>query len=340
MHGESTDRRPLTGREREISLGIKNHFEEFSTPASLAEMANRHGAAQTRPQRGTATSRDAGKGATGRRPTAPARADLFCGPTVAEAVTGTLCSRRHSSQPENTARYEIDIEWDKSLDPFNRPGTSGLPVHTKSAVVSQAAVNNASMRVGDTWYWDKTVNGISRLEERPLLATVHFRKVGTKYNLGTTTSLQFAVNPQIAIGSPPTATEGTDTHLEFLVSLYPPALETVTVDYATSDITATAGSDYTATSGTLTFAVGEDAKLIRVPITDDGIPDSGELVNLTISNPSGATRLLFTTGVETPVFVTELGPVNTYLSASKMSTKWMKPMNITSSFSNRENIRR
>ena len=37
---------------------------------------------------------------------------------------------------------------------------------------------------------------------------------------------------------------------------------------------------------------------------------------------------------------TGLGPVNTYLSASKMSTKWMKPMNITSSFSNRENIRR
>ena len=35
-----------------------------------------------------------------------------------------------------------------------------------------------------------------------------------------------------------------------------------------------------------------------------------------------------------------LGPANTYLSASKMSTKWMKPMNITSSFSNRENIRR
>ena len=35
-----------------------------------------------------------------------------------------------------------------------------------------------------------------------------------------------------------------------------------------------------------------------------------------------------------------LGPVNTYLSASKMSTKWMKLMNITSSFSNLENIRR
>ena len=41
-----------------------------------------------------------------------------------------------------------------------------------------------------------------------------------------------------------------------------------------------------------------------------------------------------------PVLLRRLGPVNTYLSASKMSTKWMKPMNITSSFSNRENIRR
>ena len=40
------------------------------------------------------------------------------------------------------------------------------------------------------------------------------------------------------------------------------------------------------------------------------------------------------------VLRSKLGPVNTYLSASKMSTKWMKPMNITSSFSNRENIRR
>ena len=33
--------------------------------------------------------------------------------------------------------------------------------------------------------------------------------------------------------------------------------KTVTVDYATSNGTATAGSDYTATSGTLTFSAGE-----------------------------------------------------------------------------------
>ena len=48
--------------------------------------------------------------------------------------------------------------------------------------------------------------------------------------------------------------------------------DTVTVDYATSDGTATAGADYTATSGTLTFEPGRYAELeqtIAVPIMDD-----------------------------------------------------------------------
>jgi chitinase len=50
----------------------------------------------------------------------------------------------------------------------------------------------------------------------------------------------------------------------------------VTVDYATSDGTAAAGSDYTATSGTLTFAPHESAKTIVVPITADGLAEGAE----------------------------------------------------------------
>ncbi len=41
----------------------------------------------------------------------------------------------------------------------------------------------------------------------------------------------------------------------------------LTVDYATTDGTATAGQDYTATSGTLTFSGGETSKNIQIPIT-------------------------------------------------------------------------
>ena len=44
--------------------------------------------------------------------------------------------------------------------------------------------------------------------------------------------------------------------------------QTVTVRYATSDGTATGGSDYTTTNGTLTFTAGTLARTIAVPVTD------------------------------------------------------------------------
>src|SRR5207302_9050221 len=48
----------------------------------------------------------------------------------------------------------------------------------------------------------------------------------------------------------------------FTVTLSPASSRSVTVDYATADGTATAGSDYTAAAGTLSFAAGETAKNI------------------------------------------------------------------------------
>ncbi len=54
--------------------------------------------------------------------------------------------------------------------------------------------------------------------------------------------------------------EGKDASLDFAVTLNRAAAHAVSVDYATKDGTATAGEDYTAASGTLTFAAGETAK--------------------------------------------------------------------------------
>ena len=84
------------------------------------------------------------------------------------------------------------------------------------------------------------------------------------------------------------ATEEEDAALEFVVTLDPAAGDAVTVDYATSDGTATAGEDYTATSGALAFTAGEVTKTISVPITDDAEDDGGETFTLTLSNASGA----------------------------------------------------
>ena len=84
------------------------------------------------------------------------------------------------------------------------------------------------------------------------------------------------------------ATEGVDDTLDFVVRLdRRPARDwEVTVDYRTQDGTATAGSDYTSTSGTLTFAPGDNEK--SVSIVDDAVEDSGETFTLVLSNASGA----------------------------------------------------
>ena len=62
----------------------------------------------------------------------------------------------------------------------------------------------------------------------------------------------------------------------------------MTVDYATSDVTARAGEDYTSASGTLTFATGERSKTIEVGVLDDAHDEGEETLTLTLSNPSGA----------------------------------------------------
>ena len=65
----------------------------------------------------------------------------------------------------------------------------------------------------------------------------------------------------------------------------------VTVQYASSDGTATAGSDYTVTSGTLTFADGISTQSFSVPILDDGTYEGNETVTLALSNPGGGAGL-------------------------------------------------
>jgi CSLREA domain-containing protein len=56
--------------------------------------------------------------------------------------------------------------------------------------------------------------------------------------------------------------------------------------YATQDGTATAGKDYVATSGTMTFAANEMNKTFSIPIIDDNIVESNETVNLGLFTPT------------------------------------------------------
>jgi len=61
----------------------------------------------------------------------------------------------------------------------------------------------------------------------------------------------------------------------------------VTIDYATSDGTASNRTDYITTSGTLQFAPGEAVKSFVIPIVDDLHVEGDQTINLLLSNPGG-----------------------------------------------------
>ena len=96
--------------------------------------------------------------------------------------------------------------------------------------------------------------------------------------------------PKISIGDIP-VTEGDSgaTDAVFTVSLSKASSQAVTVDYTTIDATATAGTDYQLTSGTLTFAPGQTSGTVSVPIIDDIVDEPEETFFVNLSNPTNAT---------------------------------------------------
>jgi endoglucanase len=96
------------------------------------------------------------------------------------------------------------------------------------------------------------------------------------------------VVPSLSIADT-SVTEGSAATLNesFTVTLSAAAKTAVTVGYKTANGTATAGKDYNAASGTLTFAPGVTSQTITVP-THPGTAGSTKAYSLTLSQPSGA----------------------------------------------------
>jgi choice-of-anchor B domain-containing protein len=66
----------------------------------------------------------------------------------------------------------------------------------------------------------------------------------------------------------------------------------VSIQYATSDGTATAGSDYTTTAGTLTWPAGDATeRTFTVPVANDAQNENDESLVVTLSNPNGGASI-------------------------------------------------
>ncbi len=128
--------------------------------------------------------------------------------------------------------------------------------------------------------------GVEALERRDLLSTL---------NLGPQPLLVAAGNYSLNAA-------------QFAVTLSSPNTQTISVNYGTSDGTAVAGVDYTATGGTLTFLPGQSSESFSVPVLSDGINALNKTFSVTLSNPQGPTGTAIVTGQATATILDDVVP--------------------------------
>ena len=239
------------------------------------------------------------------------------GGAIASAATGTAANLAHAGLGHDP-KHKVDWQ----LSP---PGAVGTGADTTAPVPESATVNGRDVTVtfdealaaaGADLHLSFTVTG-GGVKQHPGRATVSGKTVtmrlgsgsparaGQSYTIGYFGggSLKDAAGNAVARFSglaaenltlpvltvaDARADEGADAGLDFVVTLDAAMPESITVDYATADGTATAGEDYTAASGTLTFAVGERTKTVRVAILDDAIDEGEETFLFRLSNAKGA----------------------------------------------------
>ena len=150
---------------------------------------------------------------------------------------------------------------------------------------------------GGTYRWDLTTNSLSPgVTLSPGIGEAYTPTLigpdGTVYaiNQAILNAVGRTRLPTLSINDVNIAEGNTGTTLAvFTVTLSAASNQTVTVDYATADGTAAAPGDYTATSGTLTFAPGVTSRTVSVAVQGDTRNEANETFFVNLSAPSNAT---------------------------------------------------
>jgi Calx-beta domain/IPT/TIG domain len=100
---------------------------------------------------------------------------------------------------------------------------------------------------------------------------------------------QQSTSPSVSINSV-SLVEGNSgsKNATFTVTLSAANSQTVSVPFSTANGTATAGTDYTATTGTVTFAPGTVSQPINVPVSGDTVAEPDETFTVKLGTPTNA----------------------------------------------------
>jgi cyclophilin family peptidyl-prolyl cis-trans isomerase len=101
-------------------------------------------------------------------------------------------------------------------------------------------------------------------------------------------SFTVKVLPTISINDL-TVIEGQNPTAVLTLTLSSPSTQAVTVTYTTVNQTALAGSDYTTTTGTVSFAANQTSQTLSVPILNNDLNEANETFAINLSSPTNAT---------------------------------------------------
>ncbi|MBX7103993.1 MAG: hypothetical protein K1X57_07920 [Gemmataceae bacterium] len=176
----------------------------------------------------------------------------------------------------------------------------GVPTAVREWCINHAAVDPATSSVlvnsedGRFYRWYLPTNTLTEYYQltfgygQPYTMTV-IGMDGTSYGMEDGILFALGRTPGLSISSPTVAANGTSA--VFTVSLDFPRTAPITVNYATADGTAVAGTNYTTMSGMLTFAPGQKSQTITVPIVPGSVTAASANFAINLNNPSNAVVL-------------------------------------------------
>ena len=232
---------------------------------------------------------------SGTSPAAPAESPvswvvLAAARRASRTATSTVTAPTGQTAPLTTNGTTTKITWGWGTNPVLnfRPATDKLDFGWMQASqfdVTEKSGSTVIAVAGNNHSYTLQNIGIGQLTMGNIIA----RNTGTVSKWQTLISNAQTTLPAVSIANA-TVAEGNSgtTNDPFTVTLSKPSTKTVTVGYSTANGSATAGSDYTATSGTLTFAPGVTTQIINVAVTGDTAVEPSETFTVALGSAVNA----------------------------------------------------
>ncbi|MBO9998319.1 MAG: tandem-95 repeat protein [Cyanobacteria bacterium SID2] len=244
---------------------------------------------------------------------APSTLELLWTTTLAEDVRGIAVNERSEI---------FGASWDDNIYHFDYEGTQLKAIDSGTFDLMDIDLSYEDDRIvvgsrsGDVILTDESLSSVTSFDAGNNNLFVSFSDVQTPWQiLNPTHSVTLAVGdvatdvnfggtflgtPRLSIDDVTlTETDAGTVDATFTVTLSSVQAAAVTVDYATADDTATAGSDYTASNGTLTFAPGTTTQTLSVPVRGDTLAEGEETFNVDLTNATTGVEILDDRGVGT-----------------------------------------